>query len=539
MEKIFIKKQNKEVEVDSWNEANQIVLEVLSKYILDQKIGTKIIDSSITEDGFFIDFETKENISEKTLPLFEGKIRKILLKEVVTNSIIPSSMVKQLKFRGVSGLSLDGINGNRIFGFASLTKDEFSKKLSEITEREQRDHRKIGKDLDLFYFDDLSGKGMPIWLENGVLLKKQIRDYIQEQERRYGSKIIETPVIGSLEMYKTSGHFSLYKESMFPIMKNNEKEEFVLRPMACPHHILVFKRKPRSHKELPLKFYEDVKMFRYENSGALIGLERVRGMELTDSHIFLKEDQLEDELGKSVSLIKDTLSKFNIEIDYVELALHDPKNKDKYHGEKESWDKGENILRNYLSKNNINFIEKKGEAAFYGPKIDIQIKTALGHTITVSTIQLDFFLPSKFGLEYIDSDQIEKQPIMIHRGHIGTYERFISIILEQTKGDLPMWLAPQQAVIIPINNDAHFEYCEKVYNTLFDLGVRVKMDDSDERLSNKIRIHQERKVKTQIVIGDNEVKNNTISYRFFGSENAETIPLEDIMSIYKNENHNK
>ncbi len=534
MEKVYIKKIDKEIEIDIWSEVNKVVSQVVGKYMIDNNLGTSIIKNTINEDGFAIDFKTEKNISENSLPLIEGKIKKQLTKDVSVDSDLPTSMIKGLKLRGVSGLTVnDSENANRIFGFATLTKDDFESKLNEIEEREQRDHRKIGKELELFYFNDLAGKGMPIWLENGFLLKKQIKDYIYEQERKYGSSIIETPIIGASELYKISGHLSHYKNTMFPLMENEEGEEFVLRPMSCPHHILVYKRKPRSYRELPVRLSEDVKMFRYEHSGALIGLERVRGMELTDSHIFLKEEQLKNELNKSLNLIIETLAKFEIEIDYIELALHDPEDREKYHGNPEMWEKAETTLRDFLKSNDVKFVEMKGEAAFYGPKIDIQIKTALGHNITVSTIQIDFYLPKKFNLEYIDSDQSKKTPIMIHRGHIGTYERFISVLLEQTKGDLPMWLAPRQAVIIPINNNAHLEYAKEVYDKLFENKIRVSLNDSDERLSNKIRISQQAKIKTQIIIGDEEVKNRTISYRFYGKEETLTLPLKKMLDIYK------
>ena len=533
MEKIFIKKLNKEIEIDSWNESNKICLEVLSKYIIESKLGISIIETTISDDGFSIDFEIEKNVSENSLQLIEGKVRKQLEKNIEVKSELPSSMVKNIKLMGVSGITLDDKKGNRIFGFATLNKNDFETKLIEIKDRQERDHRKVAKDLDLFMIDDLSGKGMPIWLENGVLLKRQIQDYIWKQEKKYGSKQIETPVLGSLDLYKISGHYDHYKENMFPKMKIEENETFMLRPMACPHHVLVYKRKPRSYKELPIRISENVKQYRYEYSGALIGLERVRAMELTDSHIFLREDQLKDEIIKGYALIKETLKKFNIEIYYIELALHDPKDNEKYHGDKELWLKSEKMLKEFLDESNIEYKEMKGEAAFYGPKIDIQIKTALGHINTVSTIQLDFLLPERFGLVYKNSEQELIKPIMIHRGLIGTYERFISILLEQTKGNLPMWLAPRQSVIIPINNEAHSKYAKDIYNELLDLNIRVELDDSDERLSNKIRIHQKSKVKTQIIIGDNEVKNNNVTYRFYGEEESHTVLLKELLNLYK------
>ncbi len=535
MEKLFIKKLNKEIEINSWEEANKILAEVISTYILDSKLGESIIKSIVNDDGFSVDFEVKKNISENSLPLLEGKIKKQLSKDVKVKSQLPTSMIKNIKLLGVSGLTLDNKMGNRIFGFATLTKEEFDSKLIEIKDRQERDHRKVAKDLDLFMIDDLSGKGMPIWLENGVLLKRQIQDYIWKQEKKYGSQQIETPVLGLIDLYKTSGHYDHYKENMFPEMKIEENETFMLRPMACPHHVLVYKRKPKSYNDLPIRISENVKQYRYEHSGALIGLERVRAMELTDSHIFLREDQLKDEIIKGFSLIEETLNKFDIEIDYIELALHDPSNKEKYHGDKKLWLKSEKILKEFLDEKKIKYKEMKGEAAFYGPKVDVQIKTALGHIITVSTIQLDFLLPERFKLTYKNSKQELIRPIMIHRGLIGTYERFISVLLEQTKGNFPMWLAPRQAVIIPINNKSHGKYANVIYQKLLDENVRVKIDDSDERLSNKIRIHQQAKVKTQIIIGDEEMNNNKVTYRFYGEEESNTVTISELISLYKKE----
>ncbi|BDV03620.1 MAG: hypothetical protein HPPSJP_3410 [Candidatus Hepatoplasma scabrum] len=408
------------------------------------------------------------------------------------------------------------------------------KKIKENTNEKQHDHRKLAKELEIFYIDENIGKGFPIWLENGVKLKKVIHDYLYKKEQEYDFIHVETPEIGHLDLYKQSGHYQLYKESMFPVMKFKGEEELVLRPMACPHHIMIYKSKPRSYKELPLRFAENVNQFRFEPSGALLGLERTRAMELTDSHIFLKEDQLEAEIKSVLNLIEKILLKFNIKIEYIELALRDEKDLKKYHGDKKKWDYAENILRNFLLKNKVKFVEKKGEAAFYGPKIDIQIKTALGHLITVSTIQLDFFLPERFSLKYLDKDSKNVMPIIIHRGLIGTYERFIAILLEQTKGNFPFWLAPNQIIILPINNKFHLDYAKEIYLKLLNNNFRVKLDHQNERLGYKIRFYQQQKYKYQIIIGDNEVKNKQISYREYHKKETFTLKIEDFLNkIYK------
>jgi len=532
MEKIFIKSLDKEINIDPWREANLVAAEVLANFIIETKLGEKIINSEVTNDGFFVDFVVLKNVSEKSLPLIQGKIKKQLSKNVEVSSELPTSMIKGFELRGVSGLKLENKQANRIFGFATLSLEQFDKKKLELKEREERDHRKIGKELELFMLDDLAGKGMPIWLENGVLLKRQIKQYIWNQEKKYGSEQIETPILGSADLYKTSGHYAHYRSNMFPEMTVEENETFILRPMSCPHHIIVYKSKPRSYKELPVRYAENVKQYRYEHSGALLGLERVRAMELTDSHIFLREDQLKEEIEKAFNLIQETLNKFDIEIDYIELALHDIENKEKYHGDHDIWVKSEKILKDFLDTQNIKYKAMQGEAAFYGPKIDVQIKTALGHQITVSTIQLDFLLPERFQLTYKDANQNQIQPIMMHRGLIGTYERFISVLLEQTKGNLPMWLAPQQAIVVPINNELHTEYALKVLNLLDEADVRAKIDLSDERLSNKVRTYQKAKVKTIIMVGDEEIKNQSVSYRYYGSEDTHTISLDKLKDIY-------
>lgn len=398
--------------------------------------------------------------------------------------------------------------------------------------KKSKDHRQLGVEMDLFFIDPLVGKGFPIWLPNGVALKNKIRDFIIEQEKKYKFELVETPVIGSIELYKTSGHYDHYKENIFPSMKLDENEEFVLRPMACPHHIMIYKHRLRSYKNLPLRLAEQVYQFRYESSGGLLGLERVRAMNLTDSHIFLRDDQIEQEIENAFNIVKSTLDKFNINIEYIELALHDSKDKEKYHQDDEKWRLAEQSLKNFLENKNIKYVSKVGEAAFYGPKIDIQIKTKLNHTITLSTIQLDFLLPEKFDIFYVDKHLNKKRPIMIHRGLIGTYERFISVLLEQTQGDFPLWLAPIQVAVIPISKE-QLKYAKEVYQTLLNNNIRAILDDSEERLSNKIRLLNERKIKIQLIIGKNEEEENKVTYRLLGKTASKTVNLKDILNLFK------
>ena len=508
---------------NKWKINNEFAADKLFELLEKLKIAKRQLNVEVSDNGFELDFEVEKNISEKQLIIFEGKINKQL-----TNLKLDDETIKFIKLRGISGIVHEGTPANRIFGFAADSRDQLDKKLKEIDDRESRDHRKIAKELEIFIIDETVGKGLPIWLPNGVAIKREIQKFIYEQEDKYGYQQVETPVLGSIELYKISGHYSHYSESMFPEMKIEENETFMLRPMACPHHVIIYKHKPRSYRDLPIRYAEQVKQYRYESSGSLLGLERVRAMELTDSHIFLREDQLGEEIAKVYELIKDTLDGFEIKIHSIELALHDKNDLKKYHGEIDLWKKSEKMLKSFLDSSKIQYDEKVGEAAFYGPKIDIQIETALGHILTISTIQLDFLLPERFDIHYIDKDKNKLRPIMIHRGLIGTYERFISVLLEQTKGDLPFWLAPRQAVILPIKNSEHLEYATKIFNVLKANKIRVVLDDSDERLANKIRHYQTSKTKFQIVIGDEEVKNKSISFRKYGEEKIKTLSLKEI-----------
>ncbi len=503
--------------------------------VLKEKYQATIIKTESNEEEFVIDFETDKKLSGLEIEKIVSHAQKSNL-EANDLQLIESEKIminKAIIIKVISFGGLEELNTNRIRGFGAKNKEQLASIEEQIKEREERDHRKIGRELDIFMISEEAGKGFPIWLPNGVFLKNRIRDFIFSQEEKYNYMQVETPVVGSLDFYKTSGHYSHYKDSMFPVMEIEANEEFILRPMACPHHCLIYKAKPRSYRELPFKVAEQVHQYRYEASGALLGLERVRAMELTDSHIFLKMDQLETQLKEVYELIATTLDKFEIKIKYLELALHDPNDKDKYHGDASVWNKSEQILRNFLTKNNIEYIEKTGEAAFYGPKIDIQIETALKHIITVSTIQLDFFLPERFDLNYINSENELERVIMIHRGLIGTYERFISVLLEQTKGNLPMWLAPRQAVVIPVSNEKHATYAQEVYQMLKAAKVQVVLDDTNERMGYKIRKYQTNKTKVQIVLGDNEVAKRTVTYREYGQEKEQTIPLTELIQLFK------
>lgn len=444
--------------------------------------------------------------------------------------------IKYFKILSLAGAYWRGKSENeqltRVYATAWETKAELEEYLKLIEERKERDHRKLGKELNLFMFDYLSGQGFPIWLEDGMKIRNRIMQQVLYLDRKYGFKEVSTPIVGEKELYEISGHWSHYKDDMFnPI--ECENEHLVLRPMTCPHHILIFKSKRRSYKELPMRFSEQSPLFRYENSGALTGMERVRSMLLTEGHILVKKDQIVDEFKHCYKLIKEALKIFDIDIDYVSLSVRDPNNKEKYFNDDQMWIQAENDLKQVLKELQIDYKEMIGEAAFYGPKIDIQVKTILGHEITMSTLQLDFLLPRKFNLEFINSNNEYEIPIMIHRGLIGTYERFLSILLEQTKGILPFWLAPKQICIIPINNELHYDFSKTLFDQLIEENFYVEIDDRDERINKKIREAQINKTKIQIVIGDEEIKTGELSLRYYGSEKITKINKDNLIPYLK------
>ncbi|MGL5308955.1 MAG: threonine--tRNA ligase [Metamycoplasmataceae bacterium] len=443
--------------------------------------------------------------------------------------------VKHFKLLSLAGAYWRGDSDNeqltRIYGTAWESKTELDEFLQILVDRKERDHRKIGKELNLFTFDKLSGQGFPIWLEDGMRIKRRIEKVILELDDKYGFGEILTPIVGEKELYVKSGHWEHYKDDMFsPIVA--DAENLVLRPMTCPHHILVYSSTRRSYRELPIRYSEQSNLFRHEKSGALTGMERVRSMQLTEGHIFTRKDQIISEFKKNFELISEALKIFSIEIDYVSFSIRDPENKEKYFDDDDMWETAESDLRKVLDELNINYIEMKGEAAFYGPKIDIQIKTVLGHEITMSTLQLDFLLPRKFDLHYINEAGEFEIPVLIHRGLIGTYERFLAILLEQTKGNLPFWLAPRQVVIIPVNTN-HNELSEEIYAELKQERIYVTIDDRNERMSKKIREAQIMKTKIQIVIGDEEIQSGKLSLRFYGSERIEFIDRNKIINYLR------
>lgn len=441
--------------------------------------------------------------------------------------------LKHFKLLKVSGAYWKGDVKNkmlqRIYGVCFTNEEDLNNCLAEIEEAKQRDHRKIGKDMEIFMTDELVGAGMPLWLPNGAIIRKQLENYIYDKEQKLGYNHVYTPCVGTVNLYKTSGHWDHYKENMFPMMKVDD-EEFVLRPMNCPHHMLVYKNKLHSYRDLPIRIGEFATDFRYEASGAVKGLERVRCMCQNDAHLFVTPEQIGDEFKKVVSLILDVYKDFGIKNYKFRLSLRDKEDKEKYFDDDEMWDMAENKLREVLNDLGVEYFEAKGEAAFYGPKLDVEVKPAVGPEVTLSTCQLDFLLPRRFELSYIDNKGEKKIPVVLHRAIFGTFDRFTAFIIEETKGAFPLWLAPLQINIIPVNTDLHLEYADKICKLLKDNNVRVEIDDRNEKIGYKMRESQTKKVPLTLVLGDNEKDNNQISYREYGKQETITCSIDEFIS---------
>lgn len=453
-----------------------------------------------------------------------------------------TKLLKHFKLLKVGGAYYKGDSNNkvlqRIYGICFESEEGLNKHLEMLEDAKNRDHRKLGKDLEIFTTSNLVGQGLPLWLPNGATIRRTLERYIVDKEIALGYEHVYTPVLGSVELYKTSGHWNHYKDDMFPPMEF-DNEQLVLRPMNCPHHMMVYKNKLHSYRDLPVRIAELGTMHRYEASGAVSGLQRVRGMCLNDAHIFVRPDQIEEEFVRVVNLILEVYKDFNFKDYRFRLSLRDKNDKEKYYDDDVMWEKAESMLRLALDKLGINYFEAEGEAAFYGPKLDVQVKTALGKEETLSTVQLDFLLPEKFDLTYIGEDGERHRPVVIHRGVISTMERFVAFLLEETKGALPVWLAPIQVNVIPVNNDIHLEYADKVKDILIKNNIRVEVDSRDEKLGYRMRESQVRKIPYTVVIGDKERDNELISYRKYGSEETNTLSFEEFINFVKEKINNK
>lgn len=548
---------------------------VASKQYPSVRLGT----SELEEDGFFVDTDKEDQIKASELPDLEKEIQKIvkngekieykivskselldlfkddpykleLLKEEADEVavykledfvdfgfnalLLNTGKLKHFKLLSVAGAYWQGKSSNpmlqRIFGTAFFKEADLKADLQRREDIKERDHRTIGRDLDLFFVDPKVGAGLPYWMPKGATIRRVIERYIIDKEVADGYQHVYTPVLMNLDAYKTSGHWAHYREDMFPPMDMGDGEMLELRPMNCPSHIQIYNHHIRSYRELPIRIAELGMMHRYEKSGALSGLQRVREMTLNDGHTFVELDQVQSEFAKILKLIMEVYRDFDITDYYFRLSYRDPKNTDKYFANDEMWERSQKMLKGAMDDLGLEYVEAEGEAAFYGPKLDIQTKTALGNDETMSTIQLDFMLPERFNLSYVGKDGEEHRPVMVHRGIVGTMERFIAYLTEIYKGAFPTWLAPLQVKIIPVNNDAHGEYAQNVKDQLMKLGFRAEVDFRNEKLGYKIREAQTQKVPYTLVLGDDELQHNSVNVRKYGSEDQESKALSEFVS---------
>ncbi|AQY41065.1 threonine--tRNA ligase [Bacillus thuringiensis] len=450
---------------------------------------------------------------------------------------LPSTgKIKVFKLLSVAGAYWRGDSNNkmlqRIYGTAFVKKAELDEHLRMLEEAKERDHRKLGKELKLFTNSQKIGQGLPLWLPKGATIRRIIERYIVDKEASLGYDHVYTPVLGSRELYETSGHWNHYRDGMFPSMEM-DNEELVLRPMNCPHHMMVYKNDIHSYRELPIRIAELGTMHRYEMSGALSGLQRVRGMTLNDAHIFVRPDQIKEELKRVVNLTLEVYKDFGLENYSFRLSYRDPADTKKYYADDEMWEKAQGMLKEAMDEMGLDYYEAEGEAAFYGPKLDVQVRTALGKDETLSTVQLDFLLPERFELTYVGEDGKQHRPVVIHRGVVSTMERFVAFLIEEYKGAFPTWLAPVQVQVIPVSPQVHLDYAKKVQDELRRAGIRVELDTREEKIGYKIREAQMQKIPYMLVVGDNEVTENGVNVRKYGEQKSETIALDAFVDMIK------
>ena len=512
------------------------------------KRGFKIVRKEISKEEaleMFKDDEYKldliSNLEDGTITCYEQGDFTDLCRGPHVDNVKLCRYFKLLKH---SGAYWKGDKNNkvlqRIYGVCFPTAEELEEHLKLLEEAKERDHRKIGKDMNLFMVDDLVGRGLPMFLPKGYVIWQELENYIKEKERKLGYLHVMTPCVGTVNLYKTSGHWDHYKENMFPPMEV-DGEAFVLRPMNCPHHMMIYANRMHSYKDLPIRIGEIAHDFRYESSGTLKGIERGRHFCQNDAHLFVTPEQIKDEFSRVVDLIFSTYKDFGITDYRCVLSLRDPANKAKYHDDDEMWNKAENALRDVMNDLGIEYTEEIGEAAFYGPKLDVNVKPAVGNEYTLSTCQLDFCLPAKFQLTYIDKDGEKKTPVVLHRAILGSLDRFMAYILEETKGNLPTWLAPVQVKVMPVktDNEELMEYARQICEKLEDRNVRVELDDRAEKLGYRMREGQVQKVPYLLVIGFNEMENQSVSYRLHGEMNTTTVGLDEFVEKIHEEIKNK
>ena len=560
-----------------WHTTSHIMAQAVKRLFPN----TKLAIGPAIDDGFYYDFDVENNFTDEDKEKIEAEMKKIIKEDLPIERfslpkkealelmkdepykcelindladgeeisfykqgeftdlcagphLMSTGKIKAVKILNNSGAYWRGDEHNkmlqRIYAISFPKASLLEEHLQLLEEAKQRDHRKIGKDLNLFMTHKLVGSGLPMYLPDGATVRRLLERYIQDKEIKLGYEHVYTPCLANTELYKISGHWDHYKDDMFPIMKM-DNEEMVLRPMNCPHHMLIYKNSLHSYKDLPIRIGELAHDFRYEASGSVCGLERVREMCQNDAHLFVRPDQIKEEVGRVLNLIKEVYQKdfgFPASNFQYRLSLRDKKNKEKYIDNDEMWETAESQLREILTELGIDFYEAEGEAAFYGPKIDIQIKTALNHDVTIPTCQLDFALPERFELTYIGEDGKEHRPVVIHRAILGSSDRFMAFLIEETKGAFPVWLSPKQVKILPIT-DKHVEYANKIKEELQEKGIRVEVDDRNEKTGYKIREAQLSKVPYMLIVGDKEVENATVSVRDRKEGDIGSIKTEDFI----------
>lgn len=582
--------ENKEKD-EKLHMARHSLAHVLAKALTELYPSTKLTIGPAIEDGFYYDVDLDEQLTPDHFAAIEKKMKEILNKgenfvrkvvskkealEIFKNNPYKCEIINELpedeevsiyytgddfcdlcrgphvescknlqnyafKIHAVNGAYWRGSEKNkmlqRIYVYAFADKKQLADHIALVEEAKMRDHRKLGKELNIFMFDELIGKGLPMYLPNGFTLRRILADYIMNKEIAMGYKHVMTPSLGNVELYKTSGHWDHYKEDMFPAMELDD-EAYVLRPMNCPHHMVMFRRNMHSYKDLPIRIAEIANDFRFEDSGNLCGLERARAFTQNDSHIFCRPDQITDEINGVIKLILDVYKDFGFEKFVFRLSLRDKNNTEKYFGNDQLWEKSEAALREIIKATGAEYYEAEGEAAFYGPKIDVQVRSAIGHDVTLSTVQLDYQLPEKFELDYIDENNQKQRPVVIHRAILGSLDRFIAFLLEETKGFLPLWLAPVQLKVLTLT-DRNNDYARKVFEELSSIGYRVELDDRNEKVGYKIREASTMKIPYLVIVGDEEEKTNTISIRGRGFENKSGLKLCDFEQRLLDEVKNK
>ena len=505
---------------------NEKGAELLKKLIKEKYEDVKLDNISADENEFYYEFKVNYSISENDLKELEEKIKEI------NNEMF----VKLLR---ISGVYFEGNINNemitRIVGKAFETKEELEDYEKFLEEAKERDHRKIGKDLDLFCFSDFLGAGLPLYTPRGTIVKDELQKQVEKICRNYGFQKVSCPSLANINLFETSGHAQKFNDELFRV-SSPKGHEFVLKPVQCPHHTQIYSSKIRSYKDLPIRYMESDKQYRAELPGAVGGLSRVYAITVEDGHSFCRVDQVKDEVINMCNIIKDFYSKMGLWNNYwVSLSVRDLNHPEKYIGNDEDWNLCEKMLQEVSDELGLNAKRCEGEAALYGPKLDFMFKDALGREIQIPTVQLDFSTPKRFELYYIDEKGEKQTPVMVHRAILGSYERFLVLLLEQFKGVLPVWLSPVQVNIVPVNPDVHGEYCNKIKKMLKEEEIRVEYDESNESLSKKIKMSNNMKNPYTLVIGNKEIENNQVSYRKLGNDEIVSIEIDEFIKMLKKE----